>query len=311
MVFIVFILHFTQYLGGTTSSWYSTNIARLFTAGALSVYTFLSGLLSAKHRFANANDFIHYYKGRFVRIYPLYLFAVVGFYLFGLLDNSQALLSAMGYFGCLIPNAPKTLWYICMLMMFYLIMPFLNYASEKYKSIYSVIGFILFEILFVADVVFIGGDRRLLLYWPFYFAGNSIARFGLKEKLFRTANIVFSVIISVLCIFVIFIGAIKNNVLIEFFFGCSLIITLYLIGKAVTKVKSIACIIKDVAYSSYVVYLFHRIVYELTFVKLGGVQVWLVPLLFLFIIITSYMIQYCYDFLIDRRLSNYNEPNKY
>lgn len=299
MLFIIFILHFTQYLGGSVSNWYSTEIARLLTAGALSIYTFLSGILSAKHHFTSKKDVFHYWKGRFVRIYPLFLLTVCGFYLIGLLDTLETVFSAAGYFGCLIPNAPKTLWYVCMLMLFFLIMPVINFFSEK-NNMFAIIGFLAFEVILLVDIKIVGGDRRLLLYWPFFFIGNSIARFGLQEKIFRIRNIVISVLISIICVYVIMNNCIKYSTIIELFFGCSLVMTMLFIGKQATKIKQVAWIAQKISYSSYVLYLIHRIVFYLTYEKCGRVEIQVVPILFISMIVVSYMIQYCYDLIIKK-----------
>ncbi|PSN16413.1 hypothetical protein C7293_02580 [filamentous cyanobacterium CCT1] len=102
---------------------------------ALGLFTLISGFLSGKSvmRSQGIKDF---YVKRLVRIYPLYLIAVVLFFICKE-NNGITSIKSLFFVSMLYGPAPRTLWFITMIMLFYLMVPFLL-SLQKTSKLYSI-----------------------------------------------------------------------------------------------------------------------------------------------------------------------------
>lgn len=139
------------------------------TVATLACFTFLSGL------FNNASKGTYaFYLNRLKRLYvpfAISYFALIfiGFNKFTLKDT---LLSLTGI-SCFLGGQPNTLWYICMLLIFYALTPYILFNCDK-KCISGKIaarGLIVFLIFTLCDKYMPNFETRILYYFPFYILG--------------------------------------------------------------------------------------------------------------------------------------------
>lgn len=78
-------------------------------------------------------------------------------------DTRLLVLSITGL-SCIVPPAPFTAWYLCMLIPFYFITPLINVLDQKKLKVFVMLGI---EIVLILAPV----DSRLQFYWIFYCAG--------------------------------------------------------------------------------------------------------------------------------------------
>jgi len=95
-------------------------------------------LLGGKYKFTGSllnSQVKKFYLKRILRFYPLFFIATAALLL---IDFNSSKASLMGLIGAapFVRESPKTLWYISMLMIFYLITPIINRKSLKYKIIF-------------------------------------------------------------------------------------------------------------------------------------------------------------------------------
>lgn len=130
------------HLAGNNLSWIT------FASGmaAIYIFLFLSGYLTGKNFFNGRYNFslagiVRYYRDKFIKIIPLYLFSIIISHLFVYPDilkhNRDVLLrlltfSANDFYDLKGFNTP--LWMISMQMQLYLVAPFLYYFSERLVS---------------------------------------------------------------------------------------------------------------------------------------------------------------------------------
>jgi len=112
--------------------------ANYYTEGlkeiVLGAFALSSGFLLAQRDIGlSPREVLSFYRRRLVRIYPLYLLAVLLFGLAGIASPAQVTEAAL-LISMFTPPALPTLWFITMIMFFYLAAPFLIHASENVKG---------------------------------------------------------------------------------------------------------------------------------------------------------------------------------
>lgn len=152
---------------------------------ALGTFVFSSGLLLARRdvqlRFG---DILTFYQRRVVRIYPLYLLALILFGLAGL-ASWPVIAKAALLISSFAPPPPPTLWFITMIMFFYLLAPLLIWAAR------SALGFVLLSagLLLVClgyEAYIHPMDSRLFLLFPSFALGiYAQCAHGTKELMQR------------------------------------------------------------------------------------------------------------------------------
>lgn len=242
---------------------YNNIFTDIFTRILLGYFVFVSAFFAGK---ALAKKSIKgYIKDKIVRIYPLYLLAILTFFMLGISSNFS-LFTAVFSLSMFIKPAPWTLWFITMIMMFFLISPlFLRFLN---LSTYKMFGLLtsLFVVYYIYDI-FIGRlDYRLYMYTlPFVFGflessndKNSISKIMSKAQL---------VIAFCIGIYIAFHFYQSHSELVRHIskvplvlFGASLAFLFSCKVKISTEYRGI---ITKLSYASFCMYLFHRPVFVL------------------------------------------------
>jgi peptidoglycan/LPS O-acetylase OafA/YrhL len=129
VLYIVGFWHLMDYTHGFVG--YDNAVTVRLTVTVLGLFTFLSGFLIAQAPMQlRAAELKCFYTRRLLRIYPLYLLALLAFWALGLADRGTALKAALGI-SMVYGPPPATLWFITMILVFYLIAPLLIALRER------------------------------------------------------------------------------------------------------------------------------------------------------------------------------------
>lgn len=309
MCYIIAVLHLSQYLG-IEHYIYETYIGRLVTFSCLGLFTFMSGYLIGKN-----NDFtpskqsseaptqkaFAFYKKRFLRIYPLFFIATVLLWLIGFNDLLPSVFGLLGV-APFVAYQPKTMWYISMLIVFYLITPLINRYSIKWKIAMS---FCLLIVFGVAKLV-MHVDTRFLFNFFFYCLGLVLS--GVNYAYIHDADY-----LNIKKHVVVIIVFIALTLLTNRYFSKS--VALLSVGAlGVWALFSLSCLMARIknqrfvkvidfaSYASMVCYLFHRFYYwvglSLCDPEKMMVKVVLLIVVFAVGLVISYFIQKGYDKIV-------------
>jgi len=165
----------------------------------LSIFFFTSGysLMLKSPTFDHIGDVIEFFKKRFIRIYPLFWFALVistvvissGTYvpfLFSMtkLTLLQQLLALSGVSGVLYPAFMPSIelfWFVSAIMMFYLFFPILIHSAEVMSMGFTKSVILTASVIFSAMIALrltfgvLGLDEFFIYYW-FFIAGIVLGR---------------------------------------------------------------------------------------------------------------------------------------
>jgi len=256
MLYIVGYWHLFDYTNFFPASLYPAS--EKLSIITLGLFTFISGFLSAKSLIKSPKT-VQFYMKRVVRIYPLYVVALILFLIYGLLDSSTAWKSVF-LISMLHGSAPRTLWFITMIMLFYLIAPFLvrfAYHSKKYITFSLSIMILLMSLMVILGTV----DIRLLLYFPCFCVGIYCAIHGMKNGLTNTK---YAVILLAVGLTTYLIPTewwtVEKLKQIPVILSSSYLIFYFCYARQ--KLFANIRFIMFLSYSSYGMYLFHRPLYE-------------------------------------------------
>lgn len=303
MIYVIGIFHLSQYLGG---EFYlnNTKTGSSFVCSALCVFSFISGyFISSKYHFMNKSDIWYFYKKRLIRLYPLFLFSCLALWLIGFNTTWQTL-SAIGGVGCFVPSEfrPKTLWYISMLLVFYLITPTVIWKRKIRLHI-----IIVWIVLTCGYKIFFNLDWRFIINLLFYFIGVIVA------KKWKTTIMNFlssfkwfgvSIILYIMLFYLLSNYYSKPMFYATSISGVWLILSLSLSQKTLYDNNIIRHGIEKISYASMCYYLFHRLFYYYAmqlqhFESATNLFLYLFLLAFPIGFIFSYFIQWGYDYCLN------------
>lgn len=190
VIWIIAVWHFSNYYSFTSSFGQIINneICKNITFIMLSLFMFLSGLLTNLSKIVDKESVRRYYQKKVKRFYPLYMIAAITLY-FTTIPSSmsfyngflQLALSLLGI-ATLSNNAPSTLWFMDVLLFFIIITPLFGFARNKvYRILLMAVAYILIYILSrKVNIV----DARYIRYMPFYLLGLLLT----PEKFLDIAN---------------------------------------------------------------------------------------------------------------------------
>lgn len=268
MCYIIAALHLSQYLGQEYYI-YETHIGRIVTFSCLGLFTFMSGyLIGKKNDFTpftqSGNSVTHkvlaFYRKRFIRVYPLFFLATILLYVIGFNDLQS---SALGLIGLapFITHQPKTLWYISMLIVFYLITPLVNRNSIKWKITTS----LCFIIIFSIAKLFIYVDSRFIFNLFFYCLGLVMS--GIECNYINTTNNLnvkmhLGIILMYIALMLLTNYYLPNSVAI-LSIGAIGVLGIFSLTCILAKIKNQGFVrtIGHISYASMVCYMFHRFYY--------------------------------------------------
>lgn len=263
----------------------------------LAVFVFISGfLVSGSPNAEHENKTLVFYQRKLLRIFPLYLVALIVFYVFGI-NNEIVTLKAVFLTSMLFKPAPTTLWFITMIMLFFALVPLLIHASKNLKLFLLVsILFILFFALM--EFLFNSVDHRIFIYFPIFCYGIYYSR---SERMFSGKQLKF---ILGVCLIAMLGMTIQNkpewlvtiNECIVASTGAILVFT-FARNRAKKFVPNKLILIAS--FSSFSMYLFHRPLYEVLknvyFPADGMWQILYLYFCLVIIVLVSWWIQFVYD----------------
>lgn len=278
------------------------------TIAALACFTFLSGL------FNNIKDgTISFYKNRVKRLYipftiSYFLLIAIGLNEF---NFKNTILSLTGL-SCFVGGQPNTLWYICMLLIFYAITPLLLHncdrqSNEGQKKI-ALKGIVLFSAFYIINNLVSSFEIRILYYFPFYLLGLLLHPNTLYNIINSLKNIC-----TYLCGGVILFGLTilfsaytnASNLIIDLFINLSYGFVggiLFLFSSNIlSKIPYANIFFNKISYASMFAYMFHRVVFFLciiTFTKCDTICILIIGSILSFY--ACYWIQKYYDYIITK-----------
>lgn len=165
ILYIVGYWHLLAYASGVGhwANLYSNSLTRI----ALATFVFCAGYLLAAHPVpltrAGLGDF---YRRRLLRIYPLFLLALLLFWAFGITTPDKLMDGAL-LVSMFRPPVLPTLWFVTMIMLFYLVAPVVIRAAARPWAWAALTAAVTLLIAlwhrYGAPI-----DLRLLLYWPVF-----------------------------------------------------------------------------------------------------------------------------------------------
>lgn len=149
--------------------WYHSEPFARLTVLALALFVLISGFLAGKAgQRLTARGLANYYGRKLIRIYPPYLAALMVFTVMKLSGADFVLCALM--LNMIIPPPPHTLWFMTMIVLFYLVAPFLLASASKPARLVLVMALSWF-VLLVLDRTILNLEDRLLIYLPAFGAG--------------------------------------------------------------------------------------------------------------------------------------------
>ena len=314
MTYIVAFMHLYAYVYPEGRNTYFIPACTVLTDSCLGLFTFISGsLLGRKYLFGKLGntDLWTFYKKRVLRIIPLFVMASFALWFIGF-NDMEATVNGLLCISPIVSPAPRTLWYIPVILWCYLITPIVSRRGTKWR-LYS--SLCIFAIVFLARLLFTSIDNRLVFNMFFYLMGVNMSSFSDRKttptysRLFKMLVILFFALLihiglyySYLYYTVVIMGIGAVGVF-AILFICEGISKLLFDGQNDQKarIKTFACqIVSFVSYASMACYMFHRFFYwaaEKIWNPSDTSVKWLfmAGLVFPVIITFSYMIQKLYD----------------
>ena len=282
--------------------------ANWFTEGlkdaALATFVFCSGYLLGRHAITlDPRGLWSFYRRRLLRIYPLYLLALILFGVFGIASQTQVVEGAL-LISMFSPPAMPTLWFVTMIMVFYLIAPPLIRFAHR-PALAVLIGGGLLVALVGWHQWIRHLDLRILLYLPVFVLGILYRRHAFLGTLAkRHERILLGLLILLLPLSVT-----GNEWSLR---GAFLLMPLILISAPALFVLSNRIAdrlhgpsIAFLAYSSFGLYLFHRLIFKAAITVFYPAMGWEQVLYLLMValplsLLIGYGLQRGYDGLVSR-----------
>ena len=299
MFYIVGVFHLTQYLG---EQYYLNNnvYGHSLMWSCLGTFSLISGyLLGMKYECNNFRDVLFFYKKRIIRFYPLFILSAILLLLIGFNDLSQTAYALTGL-APFVSHAPKTLWYISMIMIFYLISPIV--LTSRVKRVIFSIAILLFFCL-LSRIIRV--DLRFLYNLMLYLFGICVASVRFDQwkghRYIKWVGIVLTLLVYsyLLCNL-----STKNSLLFSMATNVFGVFALVSLASLLMKVlPNDSRVISFMSFTSMSCYLFHRFTYWLCLQlfnpkDLLSKSLYLVLVAFPVGLVFSYYIQKLYDVIV-------------
>lgn len=300
VLYIVGFWHLMEYAPGWAG--WQNSVTSGITVVVLGLFVFVSGfLLAQRPPDRNLRGLLEFYNRRLLRIYPLYLVALLIFGLMGLAGWRSVTLSAAGL-SMLIGPAPFTLWFVVMLLAYYLVAPLLLSTNGWWLVVVAA------GLLAVAALVVKlspGADPRLVLYLPAFILGIWHAKRGVPvTHLYGGLALLIVLVVASASVSIGGFGLTKF----------ALLVALATLGAYAVFVAAelyrgwfVRCqLVEAVSCAAFVMYLAHRPFYEvmtrLFMPATAGAQLAYLALVCLpVVMVASWLIQRGYDTALARR----------
>lgn len=266
---------------------------------ALGTFMFLSGyLLASKYLLTTKAEVIGFIKKRFIRLYPLYILALLVFWCFGQISFQSYIWAATGLSTFSKPQVP-TLWFISLILIFYIIFTFLSN-----KTIFRIILYssLILGLMFLLKSMGMEIERRFFYYFPSFVVGIIMGKS--KSLIFNSGYFQVFWLLLFCGIVWCFNFFPKMDKMFEYisraiisFSGC---IGFLGMAKILSKKLIIRRLSYRIAYISMAAYLFHRQIFSVLrhlywpegfYARLLYIYLFCLPIVFVF----AFVIQRLYD----------------
>lgn len=168
---ILYIVGYWHLFGYTPRLFHYANIyTEALKDIALGTFVLVSGLLLARRPLAlTAGEVRRFYARRVVRIYPLYLLALLLFLLTGFATPREVVEAAL-LVSMLTPPPIHTLWFMTMIIFFYVLAPLLIHAADDARKLIA-LGCALMLLVLLWSALVHPVDLRMLQYFPAFVLG--------------------------------------------------------------------------------------------------------------------------------------------
>lgn len=272
--------------------------------GVLASFFFISAYFLGKKPVTSVRDALSFYKKRLLRFYPLYFLSATSLllvhYLFKvdyISSFRQYILSLFGL-SCFFTPAPKTIWFVSMLIPFYLVTPLINAFRRVWQK--AVCCILIFMAMWGMGLCGIPVDSRLALYFPVYSAGIILGScISISE---RPRPSVLAGGFLLFCAGVLLFGR-TGRFIWHYPVMAGFIPFIIEAGKLLSGPALLSRVFRFISYGSMAAYLFHRQLLGIPLVLMGQLPVWFFYLIILpVILIVSWFIQFIYDRLLGRMI---------
>ena len=321
IIIIIWVFHISNY----SSVDYISNEFDFILYISLGIIIYISGYFLSKHNpnLDTKEKVMTFARKRLLRIYPLYLIALLLFILTYDMDTFE-ILSHVFLVNTIIGNSVETLWFVSMICLFYFLFPLIVYYSSIKKVILrSLIIFFLFNLLILFSFGnmtdhFIKINYRLIIFWPTFIFGVIIGTSERFSKMIERSNVILiGLLLSIIIIPIVTFDIIQifsNNKWLNFgidtylwmSFTFFIIPCILFISRLISKYVKNRFII-HMSYISFSLYLFHRIIF-VSLLRVYEPESNPMKILYLYlvgtplIIVFSYILQRFYNKCIYRQL---------
>lgn len=298
MLYIVGYWHLFNYTHAFRG--YYNPVTHHLTRIILASFVFVSGyLIAAKKINLNFPNILVFWRQRLLRIYPLYLIALLLFYWQDIAQRwtliKAGLLASMFF-----PPAPPTLWFITMIMWFYLLAPFLLNTNRNW-GVFLIINTFLIGLFYQ-----LGSTREMLTYFPSFGLGIFLRSRPILLKQLQQKQLILTITFLVFY----WLNIINpNRELVDLVFNVIFInlgaVLFYSYSNQIMAKFKYPKIILFLSYASFCMYLFHRPIFTITkkiFFPVGELEqvLYLLAVSLPLTIVISWLSQKLYDRLLLR-----------
>lgn len=301
ILYLMGFWHLFEYTG-IARALYNNEITRRLSTIVLALFCLISGYLCARRPPEGAKGLRDYYIGRFWRLYPPFLLAGALFIVMQI-DKAVPVIHGLALISMFSHVAPRTLWFIDMLVVFYVLAPLFLWARDKVWLCLLTLGTVL-GVCYAYDLTTHLLDRRLILFLPCFVVGILFA--GRTPKLTWGLGAVLAVLwgLSVWLTVLIPYEQLKDSPLQVPMGVVSAILAFLLVYRFADHLKPPAVVLW-VSYASYFMYLFHRPLYATVTPSLAGFSTpvrtaILVGVIVPVLVALTYLLQKGYDKVIAR-----------
>jgi peptidoglycan/LPS O-acetylase OafA/YrhL len=257
-IYIICIWHIDDY---AHNCFYSQATAMMVDI-ALGIFIFISGyLISSSYTINSMKDIISFIQRRFFRIYPLYVIALVGFYSCSLIAG-HSLISHLLLVDMFVKASAPTLWFVSMICIFYMLYILIGFNYSFTKTIVETVGVLCLCVLISTRWDYI--DERMIIYLPLFVFGIITRKHNLFNS-FMELNYFngASCLAAIACSFIyVYMQDSYLRMIVHVGFIFFSIVPVIEICAYIHK-RTNATIYGAIAYTSFCMYLFHRIVFNI------------------------------------------------
>lgn len=318
MTYIVAFLHLYHYIHPDAISANVIPACAILCDTSLGLFTFVSGyLLGKKYSFGEKSEITvgNFFKKRIIRIIPLFVLSAVALWLINF-NGTRATINGLLCISPFVTPRPMTLWYIPVILLCYCITPIISR-----KTLRSRVRNCLFVFALLLGISWLvpKTDNRLLFNAFFFMVGVISATCFDWKFHFRCGNMI-KLLLFLVFILLVYIGQINDNFHLNLYrkivggigvfpllFVCEYISN-YFFGNN-NGIRNgwkgqICRLITLVSYASMASYMFHRLFFwageKIYNPDVASIKwIYMAGLVFPIILYLSYMIQKCYDTLLN------------